>query len=535
MPLTATTFRLALTPHRIVMAAVYAGAIAAGWALLPGDNERIAMLERDGHSREALAILEEHYAGGDRSYRTLLQMQAMYEREGNVGKAGDLLEVMARDRPRDAGLQRRLAQFYRSTQYEAGYLTALRSQIAIRYSETACRDLASRLRLNGDERSELSALQNCRQKGYRRPDDLARLAELLAEGGDTAQAVAILRPIDDLKRLKSTRERYLLATLLLEQDQPKEAERRAVRWIRAGKDDTNFAVGLIDTLARSKHPESAIEVAKDAGSPGDAISLTIAERLIEQTQLGPARLYLKGWLDRAVLTDTETALRFAEAALSVDDATTAYAGLGAFGLSRVPAATLSRLAVALDKAGQIGDAAEVRTVAARAADRHDGVTEPAVAAGGNTNGPKTKSTTAASRPLRAEPRKPAQRALATDPLESWRRGLSSKMSDDAQRRLQALAVGPPPPVATVDRRDSRSLSRESRPELRGTNAKVLKKASKVLQRAKKNQVLKAARKRPAEPQSPAQSPAQANPAKPAAQSPGTAPLSKKSTPPSKAP
>ncbi len=520
------------------MAAVYAGAIAAGWALLPGDNERIAMLERDGHSREALAILEQNYAGGDRSYRTLHQMQAMYEREGNVAKAGELLAIMARERPRDAGLQRRLAQFYRSTQDEAGYLAALRAQIAIRYSETACRDLVSRLRLNGDESSELPALQTCRQKGYRRPEDLARFGELLAARSDTAQAVALLRPIDDLKRLKTSRERLLLATLLLEMDQPKEAERRAVRWIRAGKDDTAFAVGLIDTMARSKHPQSALEVAKDSGSPGDAISLTIAERLIEQAQFGPARLYLRGWLDRTVLNDTETALSFADLAMSTDDAGMAYEGLSAFGLSRIPAAVLARLAVALDKAGQIGDAAEVRTVAARAADRPDGMPEPSAATGGTAQVSTSKTAPAGPPRIRAEARKPAQRGLGPvvgpgigpDPLESWRRGLSSKMSDDAQRRMQALAVGPPPPPAAGERRDGTGLSRdpvrEAWPELRGTNAKVLKKASKVLQRAKKNQVLKGARKRQAGPKSPGES----KPGKSAAQTPVSAPVSKKSTP-----
>lgn len=516
------------------MAAVYAGAIAAGWALLPGDNERIAMLERDGHSREALAILEQNYAGGDRSYRTLHHMQAMYEREGNVAKAGELLAIMARERPRDAGLQRRLAQFYRSTQDEAGYLAALRAQIAIRYSETACRDLVSRLRLKGDESSELPALQTCRQKGYRRPEDLARLGELLAERGDTAQAVALLRPIDDLQRLKTSRERLLLATLLLEMDQPKEAGRRAVRWIRAGKDDTAFAVGLIDTMARSKHPQSALEVAKDSGSPGDAISLTIAERLIEQAQFGPARLYLRGWLDRTVLNDTETALSFADLAMSADDAGMAYEGLGAFGLSRIPAAVLARLAAALDKAGQIGDAAEVRTVAARAADRQDGMPQPSAAAGGTAQASTSKTAPAGPPRIRAEARKPAQRGpgrvIGPDPLESWRRGLSSKMLDDAQRRMQALAVGPPPPPAAGERRDGTGLGRdpvrEARPELRGTNAKVLKKASKVLQRAKKNQVLKGARKRQAGPKSPGEG----KPGKSAAQNPVTAPVSKKTTP-----
>ncbi len=491
--MTAEAVSSGLKPHRIVMAAIYAGALAAGWLMLPGDSERVAMLERDGHSREALAILEQEFAGGDRRYRTLYQMQALYESEGNAAKAADLLKVMTLERPRDARLQSRLAAFYRSSQNEAGYLAALQAQIGIRYSEAACRELSSRLRLKGDYVAEQSALQTCRQKGYRRPDDLARLAELVAADGDTAQAVALLRPIDDLKRLKTVRERYQFLSLLLDQDQPKEAERRAVRWIRAAKDDSQFAVGLIDVLARSKYPASAIEVAKDAGSPGDSISLTIAERLIEQTQLGPARLYLKGWLDQAVFEDTDTALRFADAALLADDPETAYNGARKFGLDRLPALQLVRLAAALEKSGFIGDAAEVRTIAARAGDV--AAVTPAAASAASLGQVPRAATEQDERPRSSPPRHPPRRVVLPDPLDSWRRGLASKMSDDAQRRLQALAVGPPSPTSTAGtRNEGRGHNKDARPELRGAGGKFLKKASKVLQRAKKNRVLKATRK-----------------------------------------
>ncbi|MEQ1711492.1 MAG: hypothetical protein ABL908_08815, partial [Hyphomicrobium sp.] len=53
-------------PQSIVMSVVFAGALLTGYALLPGVNERIAMLERDGRNTQALDILERRFAEGDR-------------------------------------------------------------------------------------------------------------------------------------------------------------------------------------------------------------------------------------------------------------------------------------------------------------------------------------------------------------------------------------------------------------------------------------------------------------------------------------
>lgn len=478
------------------MALIYAGALAAGWAMLPGDNERVAMLERDGHSREALSILEQQYANGDRRYRTVHQMQSLYEDEGDVARAGALLALMTHERPRDAGLKRRLAQFYRNTQNESGYLAALQAQIDLRYSEGACRELVARLRLKGDFRAEQTALQTCRQKGYRRPDDLLRLASLAAASGDTAQAATLLRSIDDLKRLKSSHERYQLLTLLLDQDQPREAERRSLRWIRSAKDDTQFAVGLIDLLARSKYPASAMEVAKDAGVPGDSISLTIAERLIEQAQLEPARLYLRGWLERAGLEDRETALRFTEAALATDDPETAFRGARKSGLERLPGPTLRRLTAALEGAEMTGDAEEVRLALRATGVESTSPSETVAPAVGEL---PQKDALQPGAPASAVKRTEPRRIRLPDVLENWRRSLATRMSDDALRRLQALTVGPPAPsgghVGRHQRRGfSFGVSGEARPELRPGSAKFLKKTARVLQRAKKNRLLKANRR-----------------------------------------
>lgn len=486
----------ALKPHRIIMTVIFLGALAAGWAMLPGDNERVAMLESDGHSREALTILEAEYKQGDRRYRTLYQMQALYESQGDIANARALLEAMVADRPRDAALKNRLAQFYKSSEDRKAYVEALRSQIALKYSEPACRELIAILRSEGRYDEEQAALQICKQKGYRKPDDLSRLAELVASGGDIVQATALLKSIDDLKRLKSPRERYQLMTLLLEQDQPKEAERRALRWIKSSKDD-NLSIGLIDILAHSKYPASAIEVAKDTGAPGDSISLTVAERLIERAQLLPAQLYLKGWLEKSEFNQEGVALRFIEAAMTAGDPATALAGARKYGLERVPAPLLSKLAGVLSNAGMAADAKEMlKAAGSDAQPPPDETPKPSVAV-------LPEAATADDSLAPSNGRNRAGRAgpIATppalqDPLDIWRRSLWNKMSDDATRRAQALGLTQPVQntagSAAGNRPQHSNVEAHGEPRNAGS-AKFLNKTSRVLQRNKK---IKSLRHRP---------------------------------------
>jgi hypothetical protein len=470
-----------LRPDQLIMAIIFAGAVIAGGAMLPGESERIAMLERDGHSREALAILEQKVSAGDQRYRTLHQILALYENEGNVQKAQVTLESMARQRPRDAAVKRRLAQFYRNNQNDEAYIATLNDLMNLRYSESVCRELIGRLRFKGDHAGEFAVLQKCRQKGYRRAEDLSRLAELAAVEGDLTQAVGLLKSIDDLKRLKTTRERYQLLQLLIDQDQPREAERRALRWIRAARDD-DVAIGFIDILARSKYPGTAIEVAKDAGAPGDSISLTVAERLIEKTQNGAAQLYLRGWLDHAKEVSDETAARFIEVAIGAGDALIAYRGARQFGIARLPLSSIQSLALALDRAGAKAEAADVRAAATAAGpELAKGAADPSLqdALQKSAGGTVAKGAVDSSGRLR--------QVVLVDPLDQWRRSLYSSMANDATKRMQALFVGPKPPAGV-------SGAVNGRPEGRSGGARFLKKTSKVLLRSKKLTSLKAKRR-----------------------------------------
>ena len=476
--------RSALMPHRLLMAAVFAGAIGAGWMMLPGDGERVAMLEQDGHAREALAVLEHRFNSGDRSYRTLYQMQGLYEEQGDVAKAQSLLEEMSRQRPWDSALKSRLADFFKGVENEPSEVAALEAQIDLKYSESACRELAAIFRVRGDFAEEKSVLLRCHQNGYRRTEDLSRLADLLAADGNLAQASAILRAIDDVKRLKTARERYQLLTILLDQDEPKEAERRAVKWLRAAKDDA-FAVGLLDLLAKSNYPDTALEIARETGSPGDAISLTIAERLIERTQTKAAELYLRGWFESAAISDGDTAQRFIEAALAAGDAETALRAARQYGIGQLSSTTLTHLASNLNAQGFLAAAKDLaETITARgdgavvANERLGPEPVPLV--------PGLDKTTGHTPP----PRLPRTLAVRDDPLEGWRQSLQSKAGNLAERQKLAMVYGPPPPSSGAHVHDhGHSRAGDVRSEPKGS-AKLLKQTTRILQRTKANTALK---------------------------------------------
>lgn len=341
---------LGIEPHAIAMGVVFAGALITGYALLPGVNERIAMLERDGRNVQALEILEDRFATGDRRPRTLYQLVGLYEQFGDLPRLKVALEALAAARPRDPQVRRQLAQFYATTQDSGGYIAALEAEIDVRYSETACRELVGLHRMRGEYDREQAAIVRCRQKGYRRAEDIVRLAELVAADGDYAQASQLLRNVDDLKRLKSDRERLQLFTMLVDADQPQEALRRAVRWAKATR-ERDFSLTLIETLVRRGRHDVAIAFARETSTPGDSIALTVGEIMLDRGETVAARAFLRGWMQQSRDDGLDTAIRFVDSALDAEDTELAFAFAKKTGLSRLPQVQLVGLAEALSVVG----------------------------------------------------------------------------------------------------------------------------------------------------------------------------------------
>jgi len=348
-----------IVPHRIVMAVLVAGGLLVGWLLLPGERERIAALERDGQYRQALELLEGRYARGDRSQRTLFQLQGFYEHFGDLEKSRSMLEMLVALRPRDEHVRRRLAQFYKSTQDEVSYVSALVQELAITYSEPACRELIGIFRRNGDYEREQAYLKSCTDRGYRRPEDIVRLAHLVAADGDTTLSADLLIRVDDRRRLSSERDRLVLFATLIEANRAEEAQKRGIRWLNAAKDD-GLALALVETLMRENRHSLALELVRQISKPGDSISLAAAEIMLDRGEELPARSYLRGWLTQSQFKSVSTVSRFIVAALDAADPDLAFIGAKRFGLSRIPQIDMASLAEALATTRRTAEFAEVR-------------------------------------------------------------------------------------------------------------------------------------------------------------------------------
>ena len=351
----------AAPPYAWMLGLIFIGALVVAWAVLPGEDERIEALERDGQTTRALALLEARYNRGDTRQRTLVSLRRFYDYYGDNEKSLKILEELVQQRPRDLYLQRQLAQLYRQIEDEPGQIRALRAQLAIRFAEPVCQRLIGLLRRGGDYAGEQAALVDCRNNGYRRPEELERLAFLYAAEGNMPQTAQILRAVDDRRWLRGTRERLMLFDALIATKLPQDALRRGVRWYK-GLADEDFALEMITKLVAAERNDLALQLAREIGAPGDAVTLAAGEILVDQVQYEAARAFLAGWLAQAPDMSTETATRFVTAAVDAEDAKLAMKGAERQGLHRFRSQDLIPLAGALMAVGQVADFDKVRAV-----------------------------------------------------------------------------------------------------------------------------------------------------------------------------
>ena len=449
----------AMPAHWLIMAVLFIGALGIGYTLLPGAVQRVAMLERDGQTQRALSLLEKGYADGNRDIRSLMQLEAFYEQQGQLEKARSVLAELLKRQPRDPNILKRAATFYKMTQDRPAYAGALQGQLAVKYSEEACKELIGILRLQNATGDEQAVIQSCRQHGYRRSDDLVRLASLVSTEGDFVQASALLRSVDDLRRLKSERERTQLIVTLLEVDQPREAYRRALRWLR-GQRETRLALSLITLLANANKHDLGIELAREISAPGDAVSLAVAELMLDRGEPLAAKSYLRGWYEKARFNSEDLISRFIIATLDAEDPEIALTAGKRYGLAKLTQPDLVALAEALAATGHQADFEVIRAYI-----KPDVIAEnPLLGAAAALQ----RGAPEASQSLLS--------TVAVDELDEWRLSLWAKLMDrtgrteiaaETLRRMGVeTPIEPQTKNVTVEQRMIRRPKRVTRPRFR---------------------------------------------------------------------
>jgi tetratricopeptide (TPR) repeat protein len=218
--------------HRRFVIALLALAPAAGYFLLPGEDERISMLLREGRHREAAATLEQRLATGDSNPQLLASLARATEAAGNIPGAIELMKKFVGQRPRDPTGFDYLAGLQLLAGSPAEMIASMTTLVSIEPNPERVARLAGFYRLYGRFDDEFDLLKRTRNLGVSlKSTDLVRLGEYLAAKGDRLAAISPLLEADPLLPPEVDRGRVLLFDVLLAAERYDEAVSRAMKWI----------------------------------------------------------------------------------------------------------------------------------------------------------------------------------------------------------------------------------------------------------------------------------------------------------------
>lgn len=209
-------------------------AFLATLALRTSELERVSMLERDGEIEAAARLANSLYDQGDRRSALLARVFELNHLVGNPQRADRALREYLAGTPDNPRTLRKAAEFFELEQDLEGTFSALVSLVRVAPSGPALEKLARLYRLHGRFAEEESLLLNQRQ--VLGAELLARLGGLLAQKGEVAAAVDVLRSADD--RFPGEQEQFssLLFDLLVGRGDRGEALTRASRWAQRDTD-----------------------------------------------------------------------------------------------------------------------------------------------------------------------------------------------------------------------------------------------------------------------------------------------------------
>lgn len=228
--------------RRPLTLAVLAISIIAGFAafaLVPGELERVSMLERDGEIEAAARLANDLYDRGDRRSALLARVFELNHTVGDARRADRALREYLAGTPDSARTLRKAAEFFELEQYLEGALSALVSLVRIAPSSGSVEKLARLYRLHGRFDEEMAVLQA--HQHLLDAEFLTRLGGLQAHKGNVEAALGALRSADERHPREQEHYRSLLFDILIRAKAVDEALRRASRW---AAEDTDVYVRM---------------------------------------------------------------------------------------------------------------------------------------------------------------------------------------------------------------------------------------------------------------------------------------------------
>ncbi len=299
------------------------GALVMGFLALPGSEERITMLLRDGRTVEARHGLEALYRAGDRRPQILLQVANLENEAGNLADSIRYLEAYISARPDDPIPLQTLVDLYQATGELDKSLATLEQLFAIAPSPESADKLLGLYQLHGRLDAEEKFLRTLFNTPYIKPDGLVRLGAIAANKNDFDSASAALDLFDRRSDIQKKTPRITLFHVLIEQRRYSEAFEKALDWTRAWK-DSDSALDFTLTFARAGQDELACNFAKLQDATVRDFTFSAVESLVAKGFQNSARKLLSDWVMDPGPKTVGQAKRFLELSSQLGDGSMPY-------------------------------------------------------------------------------------------------------------------------------------------------------------------------------------------------------------------
>jgi tetratricopeptide (TPR) repeat protein len=328
--------------------------LIATYLLLPGADERVAMLIREGQHAEAIAQLERQLTAGDKRPTTLALLARAYRASGKFDRAIELMEKYITLRPDDPEAFATLGRLYTVQERPEAAMAALARLVALAPTQGNISRLAGLYRIHGRFDDEIALLERMRGRADLSVDDLLRMGEFLSAKGETASATAALVSADAKLPSDQERGRVLLFDLLVSAGRPHEAAERARNWLIAWRKPW-IAVRLVRNLARTSPGPDLDRLAEVAVRLHPETTFYLAKAIAEDGAKSSAERLLRGWLSARPAPSVDDLAGFLAAARAIGDSGLLWQSFARALANRSAFEAQAFLAEAL--ADQFGDAA----------------------------------------------------------------------------------------------------------------------------------------------------------------------------------
>src|SRR5262245_61117202 len=206
-------------------------ALAAGYAMVPGEREQWTMLVRDGRNQEAIAALEQRYRAGKRELDAVLHLYKLYMAFADIDNATRIMRDFVTERPNDPAALAMLAKHYGDTQDKTAEIRTLEHLFEVAPTVQVARDLLVHYRLAGEFDREQHLLQRLLVNQMITANDAERLGLMLAARGDLYGAREALTRFDEIANPERALGRLALFDVLVQIGDKTTALDKAASWI----------------------------------------------------------------------------------------------------------------------------------------------------------------------------------------------------------------------------------------------------------------------------------------------------------------